>query len=288
MKRHQVTIIAAVAALSIALSAPAFARDGVSNTSELALASTAMADFTPSQRGSQGKPDDAPMVLAVTHASRMPGVDFAGVHYRPRGSRGSRNNWGRPMDSQAVTQIHLGFFDPDGDLGSRFLVGVRGGPKLDPHVQIGLGVDWAHKSENTSTVTTTQIGPGGVPIQVKSDLARSSTNMFPIMGFIQLSADDDLPIIPYFGAAGGYEVLVLSGDDFTTGQSFDGTFGGWGWQLWGGAAMPLGGRTRMTGELFVNGAELTRDVTDDFSGNTYRESVDGNGMGMRIGLAWGF
>lgn len=151
-----------------------------------------------------------------------------------------------------------------------------------------MGVDWAHKTEKTSSVTHNSTGPNGEQIVVKQDLASASSNLFPVMGFVQVSADDDMGVVPYFGAAAGYEVLGLSAEDFTTHTSYDGTFGGWGWQLWGGAALPLSGRTRVTGELYVNGGELSRDVTDELAGTSYRESVNVDGMGLRMGIAWGF
>ena len=112
--------------------------------------------------------------------------------------------------------------------------------------------------------------------------------MFPIMGFLQVSGSDNMGVVPFFGAGGGYQVLVLSGDDFTTGQSFEGTFSGWGWQVWGGAAVPMGGRTRLTAEVFLNRAELGRDATDANSGQKVHETVNADGAGMRFGLAWGF
>jgi hypothetical protein len=219
----------------------------------------------------------------LTHQPALPAIEEAGVHYRPR-----RQGWGRAQDAASVSQVHLGFYDPDGDPGRKFLMGLRGGPMIDSRVQLGVGLDWAHQTDNTSSVSHQSIGPGGQVITVKTDLARASTNFFPIMAFAQLSADDDLPVIPYFGVAGGYELMNLSADDFQTGASFDATYGGWGWQIWGGAALPLSGRSRLMGELYVNNAELGRDVTDSTSGNTYRETVNANGLGMRFGLAWGF
>jgi hypothetical protein len=227
--------------------------------------------------------DPAPVTLMLTHAPGLPAPEFAGVHYRPRGGRGYR----RQPESSGVSQVHVGFFDPDGDQDSRFDIGVRGGPMVDQNLQLGLGVDWIHKTENISSVTTSTVGPGGIPIEVNQDIARASVNMFPIMGFVQVSLNEDMPVVPYFGAAAGYEVLVLSGDDFTTGQSFDGTFGGWGWQLWGGLGIPLDGRTRLNGEVFVNGAELGRDATDPNTGLDTHETVKADGMGMRIGISWG-
>ena len=122
----------------------------------------------------------------------------------------------------------------------------------------------------------------------RREVSRSSSDLFPFMGYVQLNADRDLPVIPYFGLSGGYEVLFLSAEDFATGEEFDGTFGGFGWQAWGGAALPLGPRAKFTGEVFINDAELGRDVEDNFTGESFRETVDMDGAGMRFGLSWGF
>jgi hypothetical protein len=227
----------------------------------------------------------SPLTLALAQVPAPADVEIAGVHYRPR-SRGYYSR--RQPESSGVSQLHVGFFDPDGDQSSRLGLGVRGGPMIDRMVQLGLGVDWIHKNENISTVSSTQPGPGGVPIEVKQDIARASVNMFPIMGFVQVQGPDDMGIIPYFGAGGGWQVMLLSGDDFQTGESFEGTFSGWGWQLWGGVGFPLGGRTRLNGEVYVNGAELGRDATDPNTGQKVHETVKGDGIGMRFGLAWGF
>lgn len=220
--------------------------------------------------------------VAAIHVPAVPEVSVAGVAYRPR-----RSGYGRRVDSQGVSQIHLGFFDPDGDPARKFLVGIRGGPMLDSHIQIGAGIDWAHDSDHAASIRSSEIGPGGTPITVQREIARSSTDLFPIMAFLQVSADDDMAVVPYFGGAAGYQLMNLSADDFETGESFDATYGGWGWQLWGGAALPLSGRTRFTGEVFINGAELGRDVNDPLFGD-YRETVKADGVGARFGIAWGF
>ncbi len=224
--------------------------------------------------------------LALIHAP-VPEVQVVGVHYRPRsGGSGSSGGRGLRLDSETVTEIHLGFFDPQGDAGRQFLLGLRGGPMIDPHVQLGVGMDWAHMADNVSSVGPSSPGPVGQSISSERQLSRSSSNLFPIMVFVQASGDDNMQVIPYVGLGGGYEVMNLTAEDYTTHASFDATYGGWGWQIWGGAAYPLSGRARVNGELFVNTAELGRDVTD--ANITYREIVRANGVGMRFGIAWGF
>jgi hypothetical protein len=219
--------------------------------------------------------------LELTHLT-VPDEQMLGVHYRPRNGR-----WGNRVDAQSVSQIHLGFYDPEGQPGREFLLGIRGGPMLDPHVQLGVGLDWSHIVDNASSVTHETPGPNGTTLTVRQDLSRASTNVFPIMAFAQFSGDDNMSLVPYFGVSGGYEVVNLSADNFQTNQSFDATYGGWGWQVWGGAAIPLSGQVRVGAEVFLNTAEPGRDVTDNL-GVTYRETVRANGSGLRIGMAWGF
>lgn len=210
---------------------------------------------------------------------------FESVRYRPRSRYRARSSG--PAYSSPV-QLHAGFFDPEGDVGNSFVLGFRAGPQVDPHVQLGFAVDWMRKSENTTAVVSEQPGPGGTTIITRQELAESSSNLFPFMGYLQLSADQDLPLIPYFGLSGGYQLLFLSATDFATGQEFDGTFGGWAWQAWGGIALPLSGQSRIVGEIFVNEGEARRDVEDVATGLEYREIVSLDGVGARFGLSWGF
>ena len=208
------------------------------------------------------------------------------ARYRPRRRYAERPDYGpRP---ESFSQIHVGFMDPEGDASSGVLVGFRGGIEVDPRIQLGGNFDWRHKFDSATEVISEGVGPGGEVIVTRRDLSRSSSNFFPLLGFIQLSADRGRGVIPYAGLAGGYEVLFLSAENFQTGESFDGTFGGFGWQVWGGAALPLSGRARLNAEVFLNEAELSRHVEDGFTGQSSRETIDLDGAGMRFGLAWGF
>lgn len=214
-------------------------------------------------------------------ASAPAGARFEAVGYRPRfGAR-------RAATAESPTQIHVGFFEPDGEGATSFAFGFRGGPAIDDRVQMGLGADWYHKSESQRVVAGDPYVFNGALVRKERVLARASSDLFPIMLFMQVSGGDNLQVIPYFGGAGGYEVMLLSATDYTTQESFDATYGGWGWQVWGGAAMPLSGRSRLFGEVFVNRGDVERDVADN-NGLEYRERVSADGVGMRFGLSWGF
>ncbi|MBI3539898.1 MAG: hypothetical protein HY076_06465, partial [Candidatus Eisenbacteria bacterium] len=194
----------------------------------------------------------------------------------------------RSYRSSAVSQIHAGFLDPTGPSSAGFLLGFRGGQRVDDMVELGLGVDWRNKSGRTTEVLQETTGPGGERIVVSRELSRYSSNLFPVLAYLQVSGPDDMGLVPYAGFAGSYQALFLSAEDSVSGATFDATYTGWGWQAWAGAAVPLSGRSRLVGEIFVNNADLGRDVRDPSTGETFRETVSTNGVGARFGVNWGF
>jgi len=220
----------------------------------------------------------APPTLALV-------TPFAGgVGYRPRAYRSGASVM------PTTTQIHIGFFDPTDDFSTGFVGGFRMGPQVDPRVQVGLAMDWWHKSEST----TMDLGSYDLPVGSGSErivLSKASADLLPILAFVQVSGDENMPVIPYGGFGAGYEVLFVSDDNYRTSESFDQTFGGFGWQVWGGAGIPLDGRTRINGEVFYNACEVGSDVDIDHPTLglvTVRDVVQMNGLGMRVGISWGF
>jgi hypothetical protein len=206
-----------------------------------------------------------------------------GVGYRPRAYRS------RASVMPTTTQVHAGFFDPNSDFSTGFVGGFRMGPQVDPRVQIGLAVDWWHRSESTR-MDLGEVRLSGGTVSEELVLSRASADLMPILAFVQVSGDENMSIIPYGGFGMGYEWLFLTGDDFLRDESFEQTFGGFGWQVWGGAGLPLDGRTRLNGEVFYNASEVGSDA-DVYVGDraaTVRDVVKMDGLGMRFGIAWGF
>ncbi|TMQ71344.1 MAG: hypothetical protein E6K80_05885 [Candidatus Eisenbacteria bacterium] len=238
----------------------------------------------------QVSPLALPIVVAGDEFAPPPPDQPREVRYRPR-------RWGRPPDDypqsygrrpQSFSQLHIGIQDVDGSEHPGVVVGFRGGLAVDPNVQIGGQVEWRHRGNSDTQVLSESAGPGGTSITVQRDLARSSSDLIPVMGLIQIGGSG-ATAMPYFGLAGGVEILHLSAEDFPTGEQFDGNFAGFGWQGWAGVSMPLSGQARVNVEAFYNGAtDLSRDVDDPTTGETLRESVDMSGAGARVGLAWGF
>jgi len=207
-----------------------------------------------------------------------------GVTYRPRHYRS------HAQVMPVTTQLHAGFFDPNEDLDAGFDCGFRIGPQVDPHVQIGVAMDWWHRSEDQELALGTYEGPGG-EFESRLILSESTLDLVPLLAFVQVSGDENMSVIPYAGAGIGYEWLFLTSDNYLTYESYDETFGGLGWQVWGGLGIPLSGRTRLTGEVFYNGCEAASDVDvylEEYGLVTVRDIVKMNGVGARFGLAWGF
>ena len=242
-------------------------------------------------------------------ASEATDVTFAGVAYRPAGRRSGAHpavayspvvyrpkGSGVPPDDvhhqnvhqiQTVTQIYGGRLDPDGSTDGEFLMGMRTGPKLSKHLQLGLMFDWVRDSDYESSFTTSTPGPGGVNITTKYDYSGAYTDLFPLMAFAQISLNEKRFISPYGGIGGGYEWLNVTAYD-RYGTWYDANFGGWGWQAWAGAALRVTDGVRLSGEAMYNSVELSRNVYDPVNGWTNHETVPMYGVGARFGLAFGF
>jgi hypothetical protein len=227
-----------------------------------------------------------PTTVVAAQAGAPPTLVLAtplvgGVGYRPRAYRS------RASVMPTTTQVHVGFMDPTDNFSTGFVGGFRMGPQVDPRVQIGLAMDWWHRSEST----TMDLGPKIDGRSTRLVLSRASADLVPILAFVQVSGDENMPVIPYGGFGAGYEWLFLSGDDLQLPGSYDETLGGFGWQLWGGVGLPLDGRTRLNGEVFYNASEVGQDVDVDIPGlgvRTVRDALKVNGLGMRFGICWGF
>ena len=280
MKRR--LMCAALAALLVSVFVPTFARSGAALAAGDADATgfTVAATTAPTLMGDAGGEGASPYASAYLASTR-----YESTRYRPRRERHRERGYSR---ARGVSQLHAGFLDPDGPADPGFVVGFRGGQQFDDLLQIGLGVDWRSKSGRATEVLQETSGPGGETIVVRRDLTRYSSNLFPGLAYLQLSGPSNLGLIPYFGVAASWQVLFLSADDFQTGQSFDATYDGFGWQMWGGAALPLSGRSKLVAEMFLNNADLSRNAFDPASGTTIRETVSTDGVGARFGLSWGF
>lgn len=222
----------------------------------------------------------APRLEAVRYQPRFrppPTSTTSASEPAPRTKRGP---------AEAHLQLHAGFIERNGDGPTSFAAGLRFGPTIGDVVQLGLGVDWYHESESEREVVGSSV-QGGRPVTTTNVLARTSADLVPLQAHIQLGGAGRVPFGLYVGAAGGYQYLMLSADDYATNTQFDATYGGWGWQAFGGVALRLSSTARLFGEVFRNTGTVERDVNDPATGLTYKEGTDTDGVGMRFGLNFG-
>lgn len=215
-------------------------------------------------------------------AARRP---YPGRHLESRG-RDERHRYhetGR-YRSPIVTQLSTGLYSPAGPTATSFLLSARAGPQVDPQVQLGFLIDWAHKEDRVAA-TFGHETVGGVDLAYEDSRLRGRSDLVPLLAFVQVSGPDRSRLIPYGGIGAGYEFLSMEAER-PDGSRFDGTFGGWGWQLWAGAALPFSDSARLSGEFFVNRVDLGRDVRVD--GRELRQTASFNGPGLRAGVSWGF
>jgi hypothetical protein len=119
------------------------------------------------------------------------------------------------------------------------------------------------------------------------ELARVDANLVPVMGFIQIDLTERFWLVPFVGIGAGYEWLVLHTKDHRTGKESTASYANVAWETYGGVGLRLNSKVRVNGELFYNGGSMERGV-HDASGRTFREAVDVNAVGARVGLDMAF
>ena len=231
----------------------------------------------------------APVVLATCDAAAplASGTVLAAIRYEPRYEPRPSSYYQPQSHSYRATsasQLHMGFFEPSNTSMTPMVFGFRAGGLVDEHVQIGVNADWHYKTQDQVSILSQQTLPGGTPAQVTQVLSRVTTNLVPLLGYLQIGGSQKMPISPYVGGGAGYEWYFVRADDFSTNSSYSADYGGFGWQVWAGLQVPLGVHSRLIAEAFMNQAELGRNVT--VNGLPYRETVNLNGGGGRFGLSF--
>jgi hypothetical protein len=235
--------------------------------------------------------------LAYVARPRMhPRVVYGSIRYEPRPPHPVYPPAPAPKQTTSsgssgpsgYVQLHGGIYRPDANPVTDMSFGVRFGTSPTPAVQLGIATDWMHRAENESNIVASGTLPGGGTVERRVDLSNASSDLLPISAFFQLTPIPVGPFQPFIGVGGGYEALFVNATDFATGQKYNATFDGWGWQLWAGLGIPLGGPVRLVAEGFGNWATLDRNVDDPAAGQSVREVVRVDGVGTRAGLSFSF
>jgi hypothetical protein len=184
-----------------------------------------------------------------------------------------------PRPRTGELHIHGGVFAPiDGNATSATL-GIRMGLDLGSHVLLGAMGDWSYGSRSLLEKVS-----GGLPgFEPEIELAKVNAQLIPAMLFLQVKLTDQFPLVPYAGIGAGYEWLILDAHDYRTSEDASRTYADLAWQTYAGMGLKLSQGVRFDGELFYNSGRLSRDVIDQF-GETWSETVNVDGAGLRVGL----
>lgn len=179
-------------------------------------------------------------------------------------------------------QLHGGAFAPIEANGSSPMIGMRYAKHYSPHLYGGLltGLASVSRSLEQSTQMPPNVGP-------RAELARVDARLVPLMGFLQVNFTEKSWLMPLLGIGAGYEWLAVEANDFRTGSKSTSTYGNFAWETYGGVAVRLRSKMRLSGEVYYNGGSLQRVVFDEF-GSRWIEAVHVNGVGARVGLDMDF
>lgn len=184
-----------------------------------------------------------------------------------------------PRSETGRIHLHGGVFRLIDGQQTAATIGARLGVNVGSHVLMGILADWSFATKSNEQATDSLPGP-----QPKIVLQRVDAHLIPAMAFVQVKLTNKFFLVPYFGAGAGYEWLQLNAHDYVTAQTEKRTYANFAWQTYAGLGLALSKDTRLDGELFYNGGELGRDVVDTF-GTTWREVVNVDGVGARVGLS---
>jgi len=214
-----------------------------------------------------------PRLQAVEYVSKLPpGVSadsdkvyMANIH--------------EPRTHTGAIHLHGGVWAPIDASVTNAMLGMRIGANMGEPVLFGLQTGWTYHTK--SLYDTVASGPPG--LNPRTVLATGTAHLIPAMAFLQVTLTQKLPIVPYAGIAAGYEWLYLLAKDYRTSRDTSLTYANFAWEWYAGVGLKLSQSVRVDGEVYYNGASLTRDVPGA-NNTTLKEAVDMDGAGVRIGL----
>lgn len=185
--------------------------------------------------------------------------------------------------------IKLGHYIPSATEGG-FIIGYEGGKFIDRNLNIGLSLDWFHKSfvdKNLIRDFEEIYGIGGGAINELR--AKTTLNDFPLM--LNLTAKFPMaPFVKFFVTGGlGGEVLFISYRNFQNpdDNEFKAAFD-FNWQIGTGILYELGYRSEIFGELSYHSSApgWEYEIYDPYLGRDriYERSFDMSGVMFRVGV----
>jgi hypothetical protein len=183
--------------------------------------------------------------------------------------------------------LGVGSFDPSSQPGRGFYFNGAVGSEINDAMDLGLSVQWYHRSTGGSQVISEFQDPAGNTGQRVIETSDVTTDLVPVMGFLRVRIPVSGSVQPYVGAGLGWEWLTVDGID-DQGFAFSDDYDGVGAQFFGGANFAVAPNASLYGEAIWNASTVSTEFYDSFYGGTVRDEIDMDGLGLHAGLRFRF
>jgi hypothetical protein len=206
--------------------------------------------------------------------------------YRPQHTtQVVHRQWHRGPDGWLT--LRGGFFDTENVPKNDWLAGFKLTGVVSKGVEMGISTDYQRRSNSAGERVDEYRDPAGNLVKTTVPTAEVSSSLVPALGILELRIPTP-GLQPYVGAGAGYEWLFVDGDDFVNNTHFSDTFGGFGWQGFGGIDLAINEKARLSAEAFWNQSDVSRHFVDPISGFEVKQQINVRGGGIRGGLSFAF
>ena len=230
---------------------------------------------------------------AVPNADLQSGTLLARESYASSGTRpirrrrpGSYNYEGSHRPAY-FANLGVGSFDPSSQPGRGFYFNGAIGSEINDAMDLGLSLQWYHRSTGGSQIISEFEDPAGNVGQRVIETSDVTTDLVPMMGFLRVRVPVTGSVQPYVGAGIGWEWLTVDGTD-DQGFAFSDDYNGVGAQFFGGANIGVSPNASVYGEAIWNASTVSAEFYDSFYGGTVRDEIDMDGLGLHAGLRFRF
>jgi len=201
-----------------------------------------------------------------------------------------RNRHRRSPVPEHVPFVNLkyGTFDPKGSPNGGSFLGLRTGAEFDNRLTLSFNLDAYWRSFTEEITIAQELDRNGNVITTSLTSFATTSTLIPLGVSLGLRLPGSRTLTPFVGVGVAYEILVNNVEDYASGIEDTNVYGGPGWQVFGGLMMPITSDTHLLGELWLNDAEVSRDVDNYSEGLPVRETIDVSGFGARLGIEFHF
>lgn len=256
----------------------------------LSLATAVVLEFAGTPTAATASPLDYQGLALGATAPVQSGTVLAQESYASKSDRPIRRRRPGSYDSYRDSRrpayfanLGLGSFDPSSQPGRGFLFNSAFGGEINDAMDLGISLQWYHRSTGGSQIISEFEDPAGNVGQRVVETSDVTTDLVPVMGFLRVRIPVTGSVQPYVGAGIGWEWLNVEGTD-DQGFAFSDDYDGMGAQVFGGANLNVAPNAALYGEAVYNASTVSAEFYDSFYGGTVRDEIDMDGFGIHGGL----